>query len=165
MDFINRSFNYLEDRLESNYYLISTSFFVFFNLLFDLSFSKILTFLLPDSIRKYIKDERSDEDLRLFPSFDTKNLMDVQIKGKHNFRFLNSTKTLLTSAILNGNVIGEWIGNLISILQMITTGLLSSIFMYFNPNLLQVTNPFNYRLNNTLLLLHSLKTGEFLLAC
>lgn len=172
METLYRSYRYAEDKLETNFYVLSTAFFVVFNLVFDLSLGTLFACILPDFIRKFKRageSTASDEELRLFPTAASLFDGDDELMNEHKRAlrkrnlFLSSTRTLLANAILNGNLLGEWNSTVLSILQLATTGLCSGCFMYLNPTLL--TNPTNYRLNSSnnatlLLLLHALKTGE-----
>lgn len=160
---IDESSYYFEEKVETNLFILSTSFFLVFNLAFDLLLSTQFSFILPDAIRKFKITDQSDEELKLFPKLFHLDLMNEHKKvlKKRNSPF-SLTNSLLTNAILSGNVIAEWKTTILSTIQLLTTGLYSSSFMYLNPNLL--ANPINYRLNSsniTLLLLYALKTGEF----
>ena len=172
METVYRLYRYAEDKLETNFFILSTGFFVVFNLVFDLSLSTLFACCLPDFIRKFkraYEQAGSDEELSLlFPSSSALFDGDDELMNEHrralrkrNF-FLSSTRTVLTNAILNGNVLGEWKTTVLSIVQLTATGLCSGCFMFLNPTLL--TNPINYQLNSsnnaTLPLLHALKTGE-----
>ena len=170
METLYRSYRLAEEKLEANFFVLSTAFFVVFNLVFDLSLGTLFACLLPDFIRRFKRANEStrDEtiDQQLFPSADTLFDGDDELMNEHKRAlrkrnlFLSSTRTLLANAILNGNLLGEWNSTVLSILQLATTGLCSGCFMYLNPTLL--TNPTNYRLNssNNATLLHALKAGE-----
>lgn len=125
--------------------IVSAGCFFFLNLLFDLSLNSLFAFVLPDFISKFRRNAQDSEEFGLF---------NAKLKG-------NRTKqhTILANAIISGNVVGEWRTNLISLMQMLTTGLYSSSFMYLNQSILD--DPIGYELNGALVNLHSLKTGEF----
>lgn len=171
METVYRLYRYAEDKLDTNFYMLSTSFFVVFNLLFDLSLGTLAACILPEFIRKFKRPAGSDEEFGLlFPTASTLFDGDDELMNEHRRAlrkrnlFLSSTRTVLATAILNGNVLGEWKTTVLSILQLAATGLCSGAFMYSNAGLL--TNPINsFRLNSSnnarlLLLLHALKTGE-----
>ena len=176
METVYRLYRYAEDKLETNFFMLSTSFFVVFNLLFDLSLGTLFACCLPEFIRKFKRTAGDDDEefSRLFPTASTLFDGDDELMNEHRRSlrkrnlFLSSTRTVLTNAILNGNVLGEWKTTVLAILQLATTGLCSGAFMYLNPGLL--TNPINsVRLNSsnnaTLpLLIHALKAGELSLS-